>query len=299
MFSFVIMGNKNYYSLLNHNINFIRNIYPTAPILVYDWGDDQGLPGFSVPDANVTVIDWGANILDLREIRRQTTPEQQRDLALRYNARFKRTLGQRIRKSLLKRLPNSIFAAPLITAGLRFENMLLQKISCMRDALGRIDGGGLAFLDADAFLLKDLDDLFRRDDFDVGITLIDNPNWAHNQCAVINSGVIFFHSPRPGLAFLSAWLDATAHCDEWLREQTAMVRMLERIAPDLFQAGRVTPVTLGDQSIRVLALAGKEFNNNDMSKGPGEGTRIWHLANTAHNSGIFLQTLGMLNSGKT
>lgn len=298
--SFVIMGNSAYYFLLEKNIDFIRRTYPTARILCYDWGDNRGRAAFACDDPNVTVVDWGPRIADISRIRAETPFAQQQMLALRYNARFKRTLARRLTKAVLKRLPRSPLAAPAIAAGLRFENMLMQKVPCMRDALTRTGDEGLVFLDADAFLLRPLDDLFARDDFDVAVTLIDTPNWERDQCAVINSGVIFFRRPAAGLALVEAWSKAMETCNEWLREQTALTRMIHAAAPEAFKVGRLTAVSLaGGASVRLLAMACAEFNNCDMSRRPDTSTRVWHVANTAHNPQVFAQVMGLLREERS
>ncbi|MBI2236767.1 MAG: hypothetical protein HYU60_07460 [Magnetospirillum sp.] len=285
--TFVLMGNHKYYHLLSVNIGCIRAVYPDAPILVYDWGDERYRPKFGAEAAasDVTVIDWGTAIRDTAELESQIDFGRQVDLAIRHNARFQRSWRQRLRKKILKTLPGSALARPLIRAGLVFENMIAQKIPCMADASKRIGGRRMIFLDADAFILKDVDDVMSRDDFDVAVTLMGNPCFDFNNCSVINSGVIFF-GDRCGRrdAFLGEWLAACAGCNEWLREQTSMVRLLEAGDKAVFTEYTLVDVPMAGQHVSVLSLPQRVYNNSDhQCLSSGTIPRVVHFANTAQN----------------
>jgi hypothetical protein len=295
MVTFVIMGSGKYYPLLSQNIDQIRKVYADARVLVYDWGDQRGRASFRHAAAGVEVIDWTARISDVDALA-ATIPERQRiELAISYNARFTRTLAQRLRKAVLKRWPQSLLARPLIRAGLVFENMLVQKVPCMIDASNRVGAERMVFLDADAFLARPLDDLFAGHDFDAAVTLMARPNWDRDRCSVVNSGVIFFGPrPEPRLAFLSAWNEAVGRCTEWLREQTALVRMLAEPAPDLFTPWNTAEVAVNGQTVRLLALACAEFNNTDRDTAFDGHARVIHLANTAHNQAVVREFLARI-----
>lgn len=288
--TFVLMGNHKYYRMLELNIDCIRRVYPSARVIVYDWGGPDYRPGFArTGDALVSVVDWGGAIKDTATLESRLLPAQKIELAIRYNARFTRTLGQRIKKKILKSLPNSPFARPLIRDGLVFENMLAQKIPCMVDASVRVGAGCMVFLDADAFLLRPLDEVLGRGDFDVAVTLIQRPCFEVNRCAVINSGVIFFGAEPAGRdTFLAAWLEACGRCDEWLKEQTSMVRMLEATGAPAFTEDTLNRVVLGGRSVSVLSLAQSRYNNTDHEcLGGGDLPCVVHFANTANNDSYF------------
>lgn len=287
--TFIVMGNYKYYHLLTLNIHHILKVYPDAQVLVYDWGDRHYAPGFKHPSQNVTVIDWGQAIKDTSHLESQLDATQQIDIAIRFNARFERTFLQRIKKKLLKTAPRSALARPLIKSGMIFENMLMQKIPCMMDASARLQSGKMVFLDADAFLIQNIDDILGRNDFDIAITLIEKPCHEINQCSVINSGVLFFgDTPQKRNAFLGAWNNACAQCTEWLREQTSMVRMLAGRHPDIFTDNALSVVDLDDQTIAILSLPQRTYNNTDHHclNGP-DLPRIVHFANTGHNETYF------------
>lgn len=281
---YVLMGNAGYYGLLAANIACIRKVAPTADVLIYDWGDAKGRAAFSHSAPGLQIVDWTKRISDVTALENSTTPHQRVKLALAFNARFARTFRQRLRKAILKRCPGSRLARPLIRAGLTFENMLIQKVPCMLDASRRVGARPMIFLDADAFLVKSLNQAYVGRDFDVAVTMNDRLNWAENQCSVINSGVILFgRRPAEREALLVEWLEAIANCHEWLREQTALTRLLNARAPSLFSPGASTEVKLNGQVVRLLALACAEYNNTDRKTALTAGARVVHLANSAHN----------------
>ncbi len=290
--TFVVMGTLKYYPLLTMNLELIRAQYPDAAILVYDWGGPDFKPHFiypgslvSDPKGQITVIDWGYRIQDTSALEADLTPAQRVDVAIKFNARFQRTLGQRIRKKILKLAPNSLLAKPMITAGLRFENMLMQKIPCMQDASSRVGAGRMVFLDADAFLLQRFDELLIRADYDVAVTLIEKPCFDLDKCAIVNSGVIFFGPKQTKRdLFLAAWHQASLTCREWLKEQTALARMLESAGPGFLVENTVNILN----GIAILSLPQRIYNNTDhacLNQSPLP--KIAHLANTAHNDKYF------------
>jgi len=284
MTTYVVMGNAKYYDFLALTVTQIRRIAPFAPILVYDWGDDARRPGFHSSLPGLEVVDWTKRIGDLAALTAATPPARQVELAIAYNARFRRCLSQRLRKAVLKRWPSSRLARPLIAAGLAFENMLLQKVPCMQDASERIGAGRMIFLDADAIPVRPLEPAYDLAPFDVAVTLVERPNWEPHRCAVINSGVLLFGDrPAARAAILAAWRAAIERCDEWLREQTALTRLLATETPALFTPAAAGACDLGGEAVRVVALPCAEYNNTDRESALTRGARVIHLANTAHN----------------
>lgn len=298
--TFVLMGNHKYYHLIDLNIARIHAVYPQARVIFYDWGNEDYTPAY-VPKAHadkIRMVDWGQSIKDISALEAQFTWAQQVDMAIRYNARFQRSLSQRVRKKILKSMPASPWGRPLVRAGLVFENMLTQKIPCMIDASARIGDAPMVFLDADAFLLRKIDEVTGRDDFDVGLTFINQRCFDENKCNVINSGVLFFgRRAEQRRIFLSAWNQACQSCTEWLKEQTSMVRMLQAKAPRLFQTSQACDVDFDALTVTVQPLPLAVYNNTDHAclQGADESLpAIVHFANTAHNDAYFRQLSAQL-----
>lgn len=298
MTTYVVMGNAKYYGMLTLNISQIRKVEPDARILVYDWGDERGTAMFRNALPGIETVDWTSRISDVGALAATVTPRQRVEWAVAFNARFARTLRQRIRKAILKRWPAGPLARPLIRAGLTFENMLLQKVPCMLDASSRAGGDRMIFLDADAFLLRPVEEAYAGQDFDVALTLLERPDWTENKCSAINSGVILFgDNPARREAFLTEWQAAIGECREWLREQTALARMLKARGPELFSPGRTASIVSGGETVRFLALSCKEYNNTDREDALAAKARVLHLANTAHNMNIVGDLLANIRAG--
>lgn len=297
MTAYVVMGNAKYYDFIALTVAQIHRVAPSARVLVYDWGDDRRRARFTCPTTGIEVVDWTGRIADLAPLAASLPPARQIEMAIAYNARFRRTWRQRLRKAVLKRWPGSLLARPLIRAGLTFENMLLQKVPCMEDASRRIGAERMIFLDADAIPVRPIEDAYDAAPFDVAVTLVDRPNWQANRCAVINSGVLLFGAnPAARAAFFAAWRAAIDSCDEWLREQTALVRFLAAQAPDLFTPAAAATLALGEETLRLRALPCAAYNNTDRDTALDTGARVLHLANTAHNLATVRDLLARLRT---
>ena len=296
---FVVMANCKYYKMLGINIKHISKVYPNSSILVYDWGDENYCSKFVLPDGagNATIIDWTNQIREIEHLECQMDREQQIESAIKFNGRFNRTFRQRMNKKFLKMLPNSAYSKRLIKRGIMFENMMMQKIPCMIDASLRIGDGRMVFLDADAFILKNIDEVIMRDDFDVAITVVESQCFEQNKCAAINTGVIFFGPNQLArMAFLRNWLDASRVCQEWLREQTSMVRMLQGLNPAVFVRDTFNHINVDSVRIGILSLGQEKYNNCNHESMLGRDVPcIVHLVNTAHNDKYFSHLSGLLS----
>jgi hypothetical protein len=298
--NFMVAGDRNYFYLLRENCAHVKARYPDARILVFDFGltatQRAALTGGWT---NVVVIDWTAAVDDLGAIRETTPPDQRAKLALAVNAR-KTGLAKRVRKFMLKRFPSSATARRAETRALWFENLLIQKIRCMRHASGLCAGEPLVFLDADAILFEPIDEVFAAG-ADVTVTLLDDKhNWERDQCSVLNSGVIFF-GPDTGArdAFLDAWWAETKATREWLREQTALVRLLHRQAPELFAPYRSQDVALAGRRVAVRMVPCSVYNFCDMGGREAADfpdAKIYHFADRRQEKRRFFPLLAALKA---
>ncbi len=297
--NFVVAGDHKYFYLLEENCAHIKSVYPDARIILFDFGltaEQAAKIGGECP--NLEIVDWTGPVNDLSQIRATTPPDQRHKLAIAVNAR-KTGVLKRFRKFMLKRFPQSGIAKRAETRALWFENLLAQKILCMKHASGLSPGEPLVFLDADAILFEPVDEIFA-EAADVTLTLLENRSWGENECAVINSGVIFF-GPDTGArdAFLDAWWAETLVNQEWLREQTAMVRFIERQAPALFEPGRLETLDLNGAAVRLRMVSCDTYNFCDMAdKDPSEflHAKIYHFADRRQEKGQFFPLLTALKS---
>ncbi len=298
--NFLMAGDSGYFFLMKENCRHLRSVYPDAGILVYDFGLDGDQVSFLTSTyGNLRVIDWRRELDSVSLIRDAATPEHLRNITLAYNAR-KTGLRKRLRKALLKRFPGSAMARRLEAQAVRFENLLVQKIRCMRHASDLCGAEPVVFLDSDAILFKPVDDVFAHV-FDVTLTLIDeNRTWEHNRCFVINSGVIFFNRDVAARnAFLDAWWAETLANTEWLREQSALVRFLARQSRTLFQPYRSEEIRLDGRPVTVRIVPCREYNFFDMEQTAPENfpdARIYHFTGRRQEKDTFYQLLAYLEA---
>ncbi|MHA1598827.1 MAG: putative nucleotide-diphospho-sugar transferase [Alphaproteobacteria bacterium] len=299
--NFLTAGDANYYFLLRENCVQVRALYPDARILVYDFGLQAAQATALEEDfPPLQVIDWRAQIDDIDDFSANVTDTQRHKLALAFNAR-KQGAAKRLRKFILKRFPESGISKAIEAKALRFENLLAQKIRCMRDASERVGAEPLVFLDADAMLFKPIDDVFDDDAADVTVTVIDKISWEYNFCFVLNSGVIFFGpNVEARDALLDGWWRATLLNEEWLREQTALVRMLEAAGGrQMFRGGQTENLKIGDAHVRVHVAACSEFNFYDMENIEPQDfpdARIYHFTGRRQQPAMFAPIMEYLRA---
>lgn len=297
--NFMVAGDRNYFHLLRENCAHVKGCYPDARILVFDFGlTAKQRRGLAEAWTDVRVIDWTAAVNDISQIRDTTPPEQRARLAIAVNAR-KTGLAKRVRKFILKRFPGSAAARRAEARALWFENLLIQKIRCMRHASGVCAGEPLIFLDADAILFEPVDEVFAAG-ADVTVTLLDRHSWEHDHCAVLNSGVIFFGpDTRARDAFLDAWWAETLATREWLREQTALVRLLHRRAPELFAPYRQQTLDFGGHRVGVRVVPCGVYNFCDMGGREAADfpdAKIYHFTDRRQERRRFFPLLAALDA---
>lgn len=298
--NFMVAGDDKYFYLLRENCAHVKARYPDARVIVFDFGLTPGqAAALGGAGSNVEIVDWTAQVDDLSQIRETTPPEQRRKLAIAVNAR-RTGFAKRIRKFMLKRFPASATSRLAETRALWFENLLIQKIQCMKHASALCAGEPLVFLDADAILFEPIDEIFA-EGADVTVTLLDDKhNWDRDQCSVLNSGVIFFGPDTAARdAFLDAWWAETLTTREWLREQTALVRFIYREAPTLFEPNRRETVALNGVEVSVRMVPCSVYNFCDMdNKEPSEFShaKIYHFTDRRQEKRQFFPLLSILKA---
>jgi len=116
----------------------------------------------------------------------------------------------------------SPFTFPLPNRHLR-EWLLAQKPYCMRDFMTRYSAQRFVFLDGDAYIIQNVDELFD-EDFRIAVTLRreGERDFSHNSCRVVNSGVIAVNDP----VIIDKWIERMKRTNEKLVEQTALTRLI-------------------------------------------------------------------------
>jgi len=285
---FVLMGRREHYSLIETNIRQLRTIYPDAEIVVFAWGPS---PLILTNERNVTIIDWRERVEDTQNLLSIYSPEEIKNLAIAFNQRTPRGIFQRIRKAFIKRFPSSWITKNMQNKALIYENMLMQKVRCLMAASDLHPTRSLMFLDADAFVFENIDEIFDHDaDVVLPIVRPQKVEWAHNLCNVFILGMLFLSDHKKSRdALFKQWWPATQNCTEFRKEQSALVRLLAAKTQTLFKNGAEELVSFDGTNIRFRIVDADIYNRHEPSNiahWADEAipyAKIYHFANMAQD----------------
>lgn len=248
--NFMTIGDKDYFPILNFSIKQIMRIYPNSKFYIYDWGFTTSQRKRILKYPITILIDWNDKI--------------------KRNSEY---------KSLPKEFEgyNPTFDARKLTY------LFMQKPYCILDCAKRVKKN-LFFIDADAFLINKIDEIFSWD-FEIGITMFPKNRIQRykkiNFIVVLSSGVIFFKIKSEKMQFfINEWIKEMHRSYRWCIEQTALTLLLEKNNPTLFDDYYNSEVvTLSNIEFKVkilpydiynLFILTREFNPKEV--------KILHLA---------------------
>lgn len=295
--TFVYLGTTDYHFMLLKNIELLRVLYPSAPVLVYDWGDAEGTPSGTVFPPDVEVIDWSNRIKDTWPLMSVYNEKRLIEIGKTFNSRLQAGFLRRTCKFFLKRFPGSPIAQKRIAQGLRYENMLIHKSYNMMDCSKRLAGRPFFLIDADAYLVDCIDEIFEGAP-DVILPMIDPAihKWEYNNCHGLSTGVMGFNGSGDARdAFLSEWYDAIAKNDEWLRELAAVNRMIRAKDEGFFNAWGLRTVACNGRPVKIRTVENDVYNCyfNHQDRTPNfERAKILHLAGLVHRVSMFPEFFG-------
>lgn len=294
--TFVFIGTQDYHFMILENIRLLRKLYPTSPVLVYDWGDDDGKPSGTTFPEDVEIIDWTSRVGDTLYLLDIYDLNHKIELGKALNSREGNSWVRRAIKFFLKRFPGSIISKRAVERALRYENLLLHKSYMLQDCSERLAGRRFFLLDADAYLVDYVDDIF---DENADVILPRDPSeklcWDINQCSGISTGIVAFGPNREARdAFLSEWYSAIENNAEHLRELAALTRLIKDKAPALLDDFTTLPVNFGRETVRIRMVPNDIYNRvhsfhqrcTDFSS-----AKIVHLPGIAQRPHLFSQYL--------
>jgi len=260
--AFTYISDANFADLLIESVKRSLVFYPEAKYLVYDWGmTDQQKSKISSLSSNVIVIDWVQNInalnVKLDEITKDDIYE-----AIQNNSRNKK-LKRKINKFFLKKFPKSNFTRKIVIELKTLELKFAEKVNCFIDASSHVGNFPMITIDADAFLIRNIDKLINMPgDISVGLVPRENRSLKRNNFKYINVGVVHFtKDPERRLEVLKWWKDLTSKSDEIWREQSALGRELLRQTPNLFEGEESQQFIIGSNQYVVTGYECKQYNN--------------------------------------
>jgi hypothetical protein len=232
---FLIAGDANFFATMRECMARINRHHPDAFIHVYDWGlENHQAEALRSAVTNLSIIDWKENIAALRrqsrDLRDVPVDEVHINLAKRHNVKFEDGFRKRLVKACVKYFPRSPVSKIAIRRAIFYENLLIEKIRCMKDLSRSLGNEPMAFLDADIVLLENIDDLFENE-FDVAFTMLREEDFSDQDgfCLCVNSGAVYFGADKERRdGFIDHWLRTATNYDGYLSEQAALSIILEK-----------------------------------------------------------------------
>lgn len=271
-------GDSNYAYTMKKASEAVERHHPDATYYVYDWGlsedDRQDLERRS----NTVVVDW--------EIRSKTLRER---IAIRMS-NVDNLASNPVKNRLFKQ---NGFRERHFRQWQKY--LMRQKPLCIRDALER-SGDRITFLDADAVLLDNIDDLFEEHDFDVGLTMREKDDLPDSGDAQglgvppINAGVLFFDlDSDEGAAFVDRWLAEMDRNDFLLEEQVAIATIAQESNPEIFSDYyRTGSLSVGGHELRFISLPCATYNYYNYDAGISDEQKIVHFKGYDHTEQRYL-----------
>ena len=225
---FLILSDENFIHIAEYNLEKIKQTHPESKITLYDWGiTRKSLKNIQIKFPEVKVIDWKPQIHERTKTLNRDKKQKESILSyLRKTDYYSPDNYSKIREItdfLLKKNGS-------IRKRLAFENLLIEKLNCLREFVMSNHNVNLVWLDADAFPIKELNEVFDFD-FDIGFTLRkeNELDFRKFNCQAINVGVVFFKNVNADTKkFVDMWIDEYDETLEYCREQTAVTRFLQR-----------------------------------------------------------------------
>jgi len=295
--TFIYLGTTDYHFMIKKNIELLRLLYPESGVIVYDWGDREGRPGDGDFPAGTEVVNWTKRLKDTWPLSEIYGEERLIDMAKRFNSRIDGSFKLRFNKFFLKRFPKAPPAKKIIAEALRYDNLLLHKSYNMKEASKHLAGKPFFLVDADAYLVEPIDEIFDGDP-DVILPMIDPAihGWDYNDCHGLSTGVMGFNGSGPARdAFLNDWYRAIEGNDEWLRELAAVNRMIYDQDPSFFDDWGLTTLKFEGQDVKVRTIENEVYNcyyNYRDTPADFDRVKILHLAGIAQRMHLFPKYFG-------
>ena len=268
--SFLLIADSKFRNLLERNIAQIGYFYPASQIWLYDLSpaSDSNLEILAQNKKNVVYKRWPPSMwttttwIESLTVDNVPVPQVSKDL----KSKLKRVIKKYIlfEPSFWETKETKLQRYKLV------HRIHVQKAYCMLEYAKSCDKRFI-FLDADAFLLSRVDELFDNP-FDIGVTLRRQSEllFEFNNCTILNSGVIFFNSnSEKAIPFIEAWITEINNTLERITEQTALSRMIHRIKPDIFSNYYQSGILIlnDEKQVSVEILPCEEYNYNWVEEG--------------------------------
>jgi len=279
--NFLTIADENYAEPLLFSIQQVLKLYPEARFYVYDWGLAEKTVRKILDTGRASLITWEPRLVKL-DIQRDELFVMKKGLSFLRDA-LQMLLGIKKESSSLKKILNTH----------DFEVRVFNKFLCLQD-FNKRKKENFVFLDADAFLINKIDEVFTGK-FDIGVTIRrkNEISFKYNKCEVLNVGVLFFLGGfKKNTLFLDAWYKQLIKNQENNCEQTALTRLLDNIKPGVFdQQHTIHEINLENAFIKVAVLPCEIYNFNWIEdfdpERDGKNVKILHFKSGRFRTPLF------------
>lgn len=286
--NFMTMGDEGFANTIICSTKQIAEFYPDATVYVYDWGlDEESRSELDRMDTTI-VVDWHDkskyNVGSVDNLRLQF--EQMISGNMYTDHLYSEFAG--LQYSMIER---------------RKDFYMCQKPQCILDCAERVEEN-LFFIDGDAVILNQIDDLFDLD-FDVGVTLRPKIETAlkerEGKERFLNAGIIFFKCGSELIEhFVTEWLDVINSKKSFgLREQRSLTHLVQKADPDpTDNYYRTGTLALDSPDTTVITLPCEKYNYYWIDNGFDVGLqKILHFKDGLHNDEIFKDVITSIENG--
>jgi len=253
-FNFITVGSNLFYHLINYSTKLLLKIYPNSKLFIYDWGMTQRQKKVLESYPNTVLIDWTENL-------------------------------KKVEYDKIK-LNKNLYGDSLKSK--EYEYLFTQKSICMLDCSKRIKKN-LIYIDGDAFVINDIDELLDYD-FDIGVTvrLDDKIIKLSRNLGIktyINAGVIFFKTDSNKIQlFLNEWIEEIKDTSGFWLDQTALNNLISKADKKIFSKDYCEGILrISNTEIKIKTFPCEIYNKIEMKKGFNpKYTKILHFRASQH-----------------
>ena len=298
---FIMTVSAAYLRMAIVNLERLAKLYPNSRILIYDYGlTEQQKENIGDQYPNAEIVPWEVHFYDTPNRTWRLPPEEALRRVRDYVTRFPRW-RKKSAKFILKKFPGSKWARRFFEQYDEWENFVMQKVACIKDASKKCGPEPMVFLDADAIIFRRLD-VLENIKFDIGLTVMhpDSQNFSPDKCNGINTGVIVFGANEAArVAFLENWWAKCLSSAHRFAEQPGLVCLLEETAAGLFRTAdgkTIIPENVsetaiaGDVKINIQTLPCGRYNHilkEEVSKLDISSVDIVHFVHNRQQAKIF------------
>jgi len=277
--NFMIVADENYATVLRTSLQKIHEFYPDSRVFLYDWGLEKETESeLRKKYSNLTIVDWSQRLQEIRDTIRKDPIGVLAKVIHKYMPKYVRYVVDR--KSRL-----SLY---------EFERIIIEKLFCLKHCSEQARNDKIFWFDADVVLIAPIPEIIDADyDFIFTMRRENEIEFKRNSCQVINTGVIFIGDVRQKReVFIDEWIERTKVSREYLREQTAVTRMLEENGRDVFQKYSTFDHDINGIKISVKIQPCEVYNFNwieEAVKNPNKlkNVKILHFKGRRHNPDHF------------